>query len=125
MATKKFGELLKECRKRRDVTLGQLAEKMDVAPSYLSDIEHGRRNPLKKEAIEQLVRILDLNKADQDALIDAAQAVRGQFDIPADPQNAAAYTFGAALAREWTSMNSGDYEKLMTVLEQIRQSKKG
>ena len=124
MQPKKFGDLLREHRKRRELTLGQLAEKMKVAPSYLSDIELGRRNPLKKESIDQLAGVLDLSKADVDALLDAAQADRGQFEIPADRRNAAAYEFGAALAREWTSMNSGDYQQLMQVLERIRQSKK-
>ena len=41
----KFGQNLKHIRKRMNMTQEELATKMEISQSYLSDIENGRKNP--------------------------------------------------------------------------------
>jgi transcriptional regulator with XRE-family HTH domain len=43
--TPTLGQQIQDARKRRDKTLRELAREIDVAPSYLSDIENNKRNP--------------------------------------------------------------------------------
>lgn len=38
-----FGAKIRELRKKRGVTLSQMAEALSVSPAYLSALEHGRR----------------------------------------------------------------------------------
>ena len=41
----KFGQNFKRIRKRMNMTQEELATKMEISQSYLSDIENGRTNP--------------------------------------------------------------------------------
>ena len=43
--TPTLGQRIQDARKRRDKTLRELAREIEVAPSYLSDIENDKRNP--------------------------------------------------------------------------------
>lgn len=40
---KNIGEKIRQCRKEHNLTQEQLAEKIDIAPNYLGQIENGRR----------------------------------------------------------------------------------
>jgi transcriptional regulator with XRE-family HTH domain len=59
---KKFGEFLKSLRQSREISLRQLASDIDVAPSYLSDIERGNRNAPPKERLDKIIKILSLSE---------------------------------------------------------------
>ena len=39
-----FGSYIKEKRFEKRITLRKLAETLDIAPAYMSDIENGKRN---------------------------------------------------------------------------------
>lgn len=43
-AQRKFGQRLKDARLAADLTLAELAERTGTQRSYISEIEHGRRN---------------------------------------------------------------------------------
>jgi transcriptional regulator with XRE-family HTH domain len=44
-STQPLGDTIREARVRKDLSLRELARKLDVTPSYLSDIENNRRVP--------------------------------------------------------------------------------
>ena len=52
-----FGQRLRHLRRMRGLTLSELGERIDRAPSVLSLIENGRREP-KLSLIEQLATAL-------------------------------------------------------------------
>jgi transcriptional regulator with XRE-family HTH domain len=60
----KFGSLLKKLRLKNNYSLRQLAQKIikddgkPLSPSYLNDIERGRRNPPSAYIVEQLAKLL-------------------------------------------------------------------
>ena len=65
---KTLGDRIRELREENDLTLRELAAKINVSASFISDIELGRRNP-SDERIRQLARLLgttleDLNQFD-------------------------------------------------------------
>ncbi len=58
--SEKPGEIIRKWREMFDVSQTLLAEKMDVAPSVVSDYEKGRRKPgtpLVKKIVDSLIRI--------------------------------------------------------------------
>lgn len=54
-----FGIKLKYWRLKRKLTQEELAEKLLVAPHYISDIERGRRN-ITMQTINRLAAALDI-----------------------------------------------------------------
>ena len=54
---KTLGDRIRELREQNDLSLRELAAKLGVSASFISDIELGRRNP-SDERIRQLARLL-------------------------------------------------------------------
>ncbi len=64
-----FGEVISEARKKKALSLRQLAAKISredgsgpISPQYLNDIELERRNPPGAHLIQQLSEALDLGR---------------------------------------------------------------
>ena len=55
-----LGEVLRTARAKADLTLRDLAKKLALSPSYLSDIENDRRVPAE-DVLRQLAGELNLN----------------------------------------------------------------
>jgi len=70
----RFGESLARARRAKRVTLRKLAKLVGLSPSFLSELELGRRLPPKnKEKIRDLALVLNL---DEDDLVEAAEKER-------------------------------------------------
>ncbi|UXR32321.1 helix-turn-helix domain-containing protein [Staphylococcus simulans] len=59
----KFGQNIKQIRKRMNITRSELATKMEISQSYLSDIENGRKN-LSIKTVKKLANSLGLSVTD-------------------------------------------------------------
>ncbi len=80
---KKFGDLAKELRTSKRITLKEMAETLGISLSLLSDIESNRRKPLNAEKIEKLICKVDASETTRNELYDlAARDNNGQ--IPED-----------------------------------------
>lgn len=121
-STSRFGDLLRDLRKAKGVYLGDLAGRIHVAPSYLSDVELGRRHPFKAEAIERIAAALPLSAAEVDALLTAASVERGGFELPVNRQNQAAVEAGAALVRAWPTLSDDAYREIQRLVERLTSS---
>jgi len=76
----RFGEILADARKAKGITLRKLGSFVGLSPSYLSEIEHGKRRPPDDiEKIEHLEMILGLAS---EQLIHAAAIERSKKDYP-------------------------------------------
>jgi transcriptional regulator with XRE-family HTH domain len=71
--TRTFGDWIREARVARDLSLRELARLLKIAPSYLSDIENGRRIP-SEEVTRELSRVLELD-------FDELMAVAGRVGV--------------------------------------------
>ncbi|MBN2500057.1 MAG: helix-turn-helix transcriptional regulator [Anaerolineales bacterium] len=56
-----LGQYIINKRKEQGINQKDLAEKMDISPQYLNDIEHNRRNPQTKELLEKFSQHLDID----------------------------------------------------------------
>lgn len=67
-----FGRFVKDKRQSLNITLRTLAELLEIAPSYMSDIEKGKRNAPTQEILEKMATVLELNNDDKNKLFDLA-----------------------------------------------------
>lgn len=55
-----LGETIREKRLQVDISLRELAKRLDITPSYLSDIENDRRVPAE-EVLKDIAKALELS----------------------------------------------------------------
>ena len=70
--TKTLGAQIRDARVRAELSLRELARRIERAPSYLNDIEHDRRVP-SEPVLRQIC--VELPELDQDRLLAAAGRV--------------------------------------------------
>src|SRR5579859_2716572 len=59
MTHRNLGDLLRDARVAADLSLRDLAKKLGITPSYISDIENNRRVP-SEDVLRQLAETFDL-----------------------------------------------------------------
>lgn len=76
----RFGELLRNQRRKTGKTLGDIARLLGVSVVYLSDVERGNRRALSHDRILKIATFLD---EDPTPLMEAADRERGfiEYDI--------------------------------------------
>lgn len=57
MSNRTLGEVVRELREKADLSLRELAKKLDVSPPFLSDVELGRRYP-SDETFQKIAKAL-------------------------------------------------------------------
>lgn len=65
----RFGELLRESRLAKGMTLRKFAEALGVSPTYVSGVENGTLPPPTSERLSAIAQLLDVNA---DELIEVA-----------------------------------------------------
>lgn len=77
-----FGEFIKQKRTEKGLNLRKLAELMDIAPAYLSDIEKGKRNSPSSEKMAKLAELLELTEEEVLLMNDLAAEARTNTVAP-------------------------------------------
>ena len=60
MPTRKLGEVVRELREARGITQAQLAERAQIALSYITTIEAGNPGSVPRQILQRLARALDV-----------------------------------------------------------------
>jgi transcriptional regulator with XRE-family HTH domain len=60
--TTNFGEYLKQKREEKQISLRELARRLEVSAPFLSDVENNRRAPLTEERLATLADVLNLSE---------------------------------------------------------------
>ncbi|GHT65348.1 hypothetical protein AGMMS49556_05030 [Endomicrobiia bacterium] len=68
-----FGNYLKELRGNKHFTLRGFATKIGMTPSYLSDIEQGKRNAPTKDYLDKMIKELNQENLDINNFYDLAK----------------------------------------------------
>ena len=76
----RFGEILRQLRRKAKKTQGDVARLLNISVVYLSDVERGNRKPFSRDRILTIVEYLDADPAE---LMQAADRERGfiEYDI--------------------------------------------
>ena len=70
-----FGQALRALRMERNVTLRDMARRLDLTPTYLSQVEQDKFSPPTEDRIKQMGQILDLPQEQVDQLVAMAGRV--------------------------------------------------
>ena len=70
-----FGQTLRELRMAKDVTLRDMARRLELTPTYLSQVEQDKFSPPTEDRIKQMGQILGLAQAQVDELVAMAGRV--------------------------------------------------
>ena len=79
---KNIGEFIHEKRTEKGITLRVLAEQLNISITYLTDIEHDRRNPMDLKKLRELAVILALSPEETNRMFDLAGQKRRE--VPPD-----------------------------------------
>ena len=76
-----LGVRLRELRRRKGVTLSEMATALDVTPAYLSALEHGKRGQLTTPRLHQICAYFDIIWDEADDLRRLADLSRPKVTI--------------------------------------------
>ena len=115
MGVTKFGKILRTIRLDHDEILLQMADKLNVSPSYLSSIEHGKRN-VPEKWVDKLKDTYNLSEETIRELCDAAleQKSSVKFRISHNPNSKNEILF--ALARSLDELDDDKINQIKAIL---------
>ena len=124
----RFGEFIKAKRlaDRRELTQKDVADKLGISLTLLSDIEKGRRKPFDSAKIELFCEFLGLSDEDRSRMYDLAARETGE--VPSDIDDTFMYTDIGDLARRALRLsNAGVIEEddWREFIRQIEEKKRG
>ena len=77
-----FGDFIKQKRTEKGLNLRKLAELVDIAPAYMSDIEKSKRNSPSSDKMSKLAEILELTPEEVSTMYDLAAETRTNTVAP-------------------------------------------
>jgi hypothetical protein len=92
---------------------------LGISPSHQSDIELGRRRPLRLGQIERCTKFLGLTDLQLQDLLSAALVDRRSIDLPLDDKAPSAIDAGVALMRAWPKMSGHEHTALIEFLKEL------
>ena len=95
----RFGQFIRAKRlaDRRELTQKDVADRLGISLTLLSDIEKGRRKPFDSEKIETFCAFLELSDSDRSRMYDLAARETGE--VPSDIDDTFMYSDIGDLAR--------------------------
>lgn len=79
-----FGLFLREKRLAKDITLRKMADKLNISPVYMSSIETGRRAAPKDDILQNIAKILMMDKQEQEQMYELAAKSKTFTAVPGD-----------------------------------------
>jgi transcriptional regulator with XRE-family HTH domain len=112
-----FGARVKNARLGKDMTLRELARRIEKSPSYVNDIEYNRRVP-SEAVVRQLCEVLEL---DVDQMLAAAGRVGDKAEeyLRREPQ-------AGVLFRKMSEarLGEGDLQKMMKQFDRLAEQRR-
>ena len=112
---KTFGAFIKEKRLGKGINLRKLAELLELAPAYISDIENGNRNSPSPDKMEKLVEVLGLNEDEKNEMYDLAAKDRDNTVAPDISEYVKSNDAVRVALRKARNLNLGEQEWLKII----------
>jgi transcriptional regulator with XRE-family HTH domain len=111
-----FGDFIAKKREERQITLREMARRLEVSAPFLSDVEKDRRNPFDSDRLETTAGILELDKQDRELMYDLAGKRRNSV-APDLPDYIMERDYVSAALRTARDLDAGEEEWLQFVEE--------
>ena len=82
----KFGKFVRNKREEKKINLRKLAEILEIAPAYMSDMEKARRYPTDKEKLAKIAEALELTEDEANTMYDYAALAKDNSVSPDLPE---------------------------------------
>ena len=109
-----FGEFLTAKRVDRDLTLREMARKLEISAAFLSDVEKNRTAPLTKDRLDAVAEILHFTADEKTTMFDLAGKQRNTV-APDLPEYIMGRSYVAAALRTARDLNASEAEWLKFV----------
>jgi transcriptional regulator with XRE-family HTH domain len=119
-----FGEYLKRKREEKQISLRELARRLDLSAPYLSDVENNRRGPLTEERLITLVRELHLTEEEKTEMYDIIGQQKGLLPPDLNPYVSDRPYVNAAL-RTAKNLEADEEDWQMFIDELIKRKSRG
>ncbi len=119
-----FGEYLKRKREEKQISLRELARRLNLSAPYLSDVENNRRAPLTEERLITLVRELHLTEEEETEMYDIIGQQRGLLPPDLNPYVSDRPYVNAAL-RTAKNLEADEEDWQMFIDELIKRKSRG
>jgi len=107
-----FGKLFRKMRIDRDLTLGDVAERVGVRPAFVSAIETGRK-PAPPSFLEAVTKQFGLSENESKQLTAAAAAQAKEVTMVLNGRSDQAKELAVAFARKFESISEDDIARLL------------
>lgn len=121
-----FGKFVRTKREEKGMNLRKLAELLEIAPAYMSDMEKARRYPPDKEKLYKIAEILDFTKEETNTMFDLAALAKDNTVSPDLPEYIMDHEPVRVALRKARDLDMDDEEwmKVIEVLERKEQEMK-
>jgi transcriptional regulator with XRE-family HTH domain len=111
----RFGEYLSQIRRRRRKKLRELSEYLNLSVGYLSEIEHGIKNPPANEVIQKIANYFELGLQEVEELLALAQKEKSKPQKDPEVKDFFKSRGEAAMivCREANKMGDDEFEKFV------------
>ena len=122
----RFGKFVREKREEKKINLRKLAEILDIAPAYMSDIEKSRRYPPDKDKIEKIAATLELTEDEKNYLFDLAALAKDNTVSPDLPEYIMEHELVRVALRRARDVDAGkeEWEKVIKIFDDADEKKK-
>ena len=111
-----FGQYLEQLRRSRSMQQTQLAAKVGINSSYLSNMEKGRKGPASEPILKKLITVLDLDEEEQKLLRTYVEHSKPSFKIPKEA-GLSEYAFINELWKQLGSLTDDQIEAMRLILK--------
>jgi|MucameStandDraft_1065616.scaffolds.fasta_scaffold75490_2 Predicted transcriptional regulator len=122
----RFGKFVRQKREEKKINLRKLAEILEIAPAYMSDIEKSRRYPPDKEKIEKIATTLELTEEEKNYLFDLAALAKDNTVSPDLPEYIMEHELVRVALRRARDVDAGkeEWEKVIKIFDDADEKKK-
>ncbi|WP_185984175.1 helix-turn-helix domain-containing protein [Aureimonas mangrovi] len=113
-----FGAKIRELRKTRGVTQGDMAKALGVSGAYLSALEHGRRGRPTWQMLQRIILYLNVIWDDAEELQRLAELSHPRVTVDTGGLGPAATALANRLAESISILAPADVEALLRQLEE-------
>ena len=111
-----FGDFISKKREEQQISLREMAKRLDITAPYLSDVEKDRRNPFDLEKLDLISNLLLLSEDEKIVMMDLAGKKRNAV-APDLPEYIMENDFVRTALRTARDLNIGESEWIQFIKE--------